>query len=77
MDMGAIFEKKGGILNWFDPRVDGAKSGQGADKGDIRPAAGKHSKKLEKQKKMTKLAMIITPLERWMEIQAYIKFQKE
>jgi hypothetical protein len=45
IDTGAIFAKEGGSLqSWFDPRDDGAKSGRGADKGGIRPAALKHSK---------------------------------
>jgi hypothetical protein len=41
IDMGVIVGNKGGsIQSWFDPRVDGAKSGRGVDKGNIRTAAG-------------------------------------
>jgi hypothetical protein len=56
IDMGAIFEKEGGSLkSWFDPRGDEAKSGRGADKGGIRPAAGKHSKNLKNVKTLKNL----------------------
>jgi hypothetical protein len=50
IDTGAIFEKKGGSSKWFDPRGEGAKSSRGADRGGVRPAAGKHSKKWKKWK---------------------------
>jgi hypothetical protein len=75
MDTGAIFEKKGGSSKWFDLRGNGAKSSRGADKGGIKPAAGKHSKNLKNRKNRKvqldkehlsrkKISMILTPPER-------------
>jgi hypothetical protein len=56
IDTGTIFAKEEGSLeSWLDPRGDGAKSDWGADKGGIRLAAGKHSKKLKNVKNVKKL----------------------
>jgi flavin-dependent dehydrogenase len=46
--MGTIVGKEGGnIESWVYPRGDGANIGRGVDKGGIKPAAGKNSKKLK------------------------------
>jgi hypothetical protein len=48
INTGAIVGNEGGsIQSWFDTRGDGAKSCRGVDKGGIRPATGKKSKKLK------------------------------
>jgi hypothetical protein len=46
LDTGAIVGNEGGnIESWADPRGDEEKRGRVIDKGGIRPAAGKISKK--------------------------------
>jgi hypothetical protein len=48
LDTGAIVgNEEGNTQIWIAPRVDGAKSGQGFDKGGSRPAAEKKSNNLK------------------------------